>query len=150
MPSWRRSCFHEGPLSLPAINSLTPDGERRPGPVLLPRPLNRDRNHPSILSLASSSLGRGSAAGGLNILFQNGGSHDGDDGDDSSYMFFMNGEIVGHSDRSARRPGLPSTISTGRGEEDPETTPESAGLFPLSSWDRHAGQQRAPMQSPNE
>ena len=59
-------------------------------------------------------------------------------------MFFMNGEIVGHSDRSARRPGLPSTISTGRGEEDPETTPES------TLRDRHAGQQRAPMQSPNE
>ena len=128
----------------PEINSLTPDGDRRPGPVLLPRPLNRDWNHPSITSLASSSLGRGSVAGGLNILFQNGGSHDGDDGDDSSYMFFMNGEIVGHSDRSARRLGLPSTISTGRGEEDPETTPES------TLRDRHAGQQRAPMQSPNE
>ncbi len=124
----------------PEINSLTPDGDRRPGPVLLPRPLNRDWNHPSITSLASSSLGRGS----VNILFQSGGSHDGDDGDDSSYMFFMNGEIVGQSDRSARRPGPPSTISTGRGEEDPETTPES------TLWERHAGQQRAPMQSPNE
>mmetsp|Transcript_23390 Transcript_23390/g.67396 ORF Transcript_23390/g.67396 Transcript_23390/m.67396 type:complete len:655 (-) Transcript_23390:1675-3639(-) len=169
----------------PAIDALTPDNERRPGPVLLPRPLNRDRNHPSITSLASSSLGRGSVAGGLNILFQNGGSHDGDDGDDSSYMFFMNGEIVGHRDRNARRPGPPSTINTGRGEEEPETMPESErrvlttdtstasitqqsespeaaprnsnsprisarGLFPLSLWDRHAGQQRAPTQSPSE
>ena len=90
----------------PSIDALTPDSERRSGPALLPRPLNRERNHPSITSLASSSLGRGSVAGGLNILFNGGGSHD-EDGD-----FFMSGEVVGRRDRNAaRRPGPPSTIS---------------------------------------
>lgn len=172
----------------PLIDALTTsDSDRRSGPALLPRPLNRERNHPSITSLASSSLGRGSVSGGLNILFSGGGSHD-EDGDDSSFTFMMNGEVFGRRDRSARRPGPPSTISASRrtGEEEPESTPErerrvstrtldldasvtqqsesptsdqgnandpnmSAGLFPLSEWDRHAAQpqQEAPLiQSP--
>lgn len=111
----------------PSIDALTPDSERRSGPALLPRPLNRERNHPSITSLASSTLGRGSVAGGLNILFNGGGSHD--DGDDSSYMFFMNGEIVGRRDRNARRPGPPSTISA-TGTRTSRTREEEQGSTP--------------------
>lgn len=143
----------------PSIDALTPDSERRPGSALFPRPMNHERNHPSITSLASSSLGRSSVAGGLNILFS---VHDGDDGDDSSY--FINGESVGQRDRNARRPGPPSTIISAtrrRSEEESEFTPEresrisragdteiarqsespASGLFPLSLWDRHAAQQ---------
>ena len=142
---------------LPSIDALTPDSERRSGPALLPRPLNRERNHPSITSLASSSLGRGSVAGGLNILFNGGGPHD-EDGDDSSYMVFMSGEVVGRRDRNARRPGPPSTISaTGTGPppdqintDGPSISAEcDTELFPLSTWDRHVEHHTAPpIQSP--
>lgn len=130
----------------PSIDALTPDSERRSGPALLPRPLNRERNHPSITSLASSSLGRGSVAGGLNILFNGGGSHD-EDGDDSSYMFFMSGEVVGRRDRNARRPGSPSMMSatgtrTSRtSEEEHESTPERERRVSTQTLDTSITQQ---------
>ena len=130
----------------PSIDALTPESERRSGPALLPRPLNRERNHPSITSLASSSLGRGSVAGGLNILFHGGGSHD-EDGDDSSYIFFMSGEVVGRRDRNARRPGPPSTISatgtrTSRtSEEEQVSTPERERRVSTQTLDTSITQQ---------
>lgn len=72
-----------------------------------------------------SSLGRGSAATG-SVLFQDGsGNHD-DDGEDSNYMFFMNGEVV-----MRRRPRSPSTASVG--EDEPEITPEVVASDPSNA-----------------
>lgn len=105
----------------PPISSvLAPGNNGGPGPVLLPRPLNRGQNHPSYTSM--SSLGRGSVATG-NLLFQDGGNHEDDDGDDSSYMYFMSGEVV-----MRRRSRSPSTASAG--EDEPENTPEVAPPLP--------------------
>ena len=82
-----------------------------PSQPLLPRPLTRGQNLPSFGSMLS--LGRAGA---------------GDDGDDSSsYMIFMNGEVVMHRDRNmpVRSPS-PSTDGPNSTFGQPEHTPESA------------------------